>query len=739
MDNNNPYERQRKSKVELYQEKLQKRSETQDWIFGNTFGKPGSGAPLRDSKGNVVSNLKSITDGNIYKYDPNAFSKGNNDVSVINHKVLNISNNNDTNNLLINNNIINYNNQIQNNLNSNKNNNIIMSYNIKQLKNNNINNENQKENNKLINNNNTGNNIGYFSNLNSPNFTLPNYPYNLFLPQPSININSLSMNIPYNNTQLLNNTNIYSQQYKNNNYNFNQNVYNSLNNIKNIQNINSSYFGNESRKKEEQKNIEREEYRNELLLQITEKKKRDEERKRKMEEEEKIQDMNNEEYYRLKQLQAEEQARKLRERIKRRMQRSSNDEYGSSSNIQEISKDFQNVNKSNEGESPLNNNIEEQKDNEENILMNDEENIYGGNMLIEQENYMKKIDDDYQILRQSLNNDIDKQINYNIISNYNHIINNNIFNNDKLTAKLFMKENQLADYILGTNNSPPTPIKTSDYNNNILSHSYSQKRRMYIKDYPNLLNIKNDKDIDNYNILRSKTFNLDDFFNKDEKKKDNANNVKESIKTKEAQDKVEKDYESIFKDLKKAHEYTKKYSVIDEDDIPENTTSSFITNNTNKNTTSKYKNQIQYNTKYNTKYNSSYYLNSSAAFTNYDRNENKNINEKNKDKISENEMVDENSVRTTGIKNVSKTVLDKVLLNIQENKEDEEDEEDDEQNQKIKQEINAENHAIKENEEEEKNNDIKNEEENENDDGENGEKDENDEEENEEEENVEEQ
>ena len=136
--------------------------------------------------------------------------------------------------------------------------------------------------------------------------------------------------------------------------------------------------------------------------------------------------------------------------------------------------------------------------------------------------------------------------------------------------RLFMKENQLADYILGTNNSPPTPIKTSDYNNNILSHSYSQKRRMYIKDYPNLLNIKNDKDIDNYNILRSKTFNLDDFFNKDEKKKDNANNVKESIKTKEAQDKVEKDYESIFKDLKKAHEYTKKYSVIDEDDIPIN-------------------------------------------------------------------------------------------------------------------------------------------------------------------------
>ena len=738
MDNFNPYEKLRKSKKELYQEKLQKINETQDWIFGNSFGKPGCGAPLRDNRGNVISSLKSITEDNIYKYDPNSFSKGNNDISVINHRVINNSNYNQiySNNTLINDNIINYNNQPQNNNNFSRSYDKISNYNIKQLKNNTNINENQKENNLIIKN----NNIGNISYMNSPNFNLSNSPYILLLPQPFINLNSLSTNTLYNNSQLLNN--IYSQQYKNNNNNnyiYNQNI----NNINNNQNISSSYFGTDAKKRDEQKFLEKQEYRNELLLQIEEKKRKDEEAKRKMEEEDKIQEMNNEEYYRLKQLQAEEQARKLRERINRRMQRSYED-YGSSSNIQEISKDFEKVNKSNQGESPLNNNFEEQKNNEGENSLNIEDNIFGVNMMIEQENYLKKIDDDFQTLRESLNFDIDKQINNTI--NNNNIINKNIINNnnnDIHKSQLFKKENQLADYILGTSISPPTPIKTNVYNSNVLSHSYSQKRRIPLKDYPNISNMQNDKDIEDFNIYKSKTFNLEDFFNKDEKKKDNTINIKESIKAKEAQDKVEKDFESIFKDLKKAHEYTKKYSEPDEDDSLDNTTSSFISKNTNKKTN--YKNPLQYNTKYN----ASYYLNSSATFTNYDRSEKKKKKEINKDKISDNEMVDENSGRSTGIKNVSKTVLDKVLLNIQENKEDEEDEEDDEQNQKNKQDKNVENNENQEkhdNNAEEIQNDIKNEEEEEKDNNENVENDdinnehiEEEDEENEEEENVEEQ
>ena len=46
-----------KTKREEYEEKLKQRNENEQWIFGNTFGRPGGGAPLRDKNGNVVSNL----------------------------------------------------------------------------------------------------------------------------------------------------------------------------------------------------------------------------------------------------------------------------------------------------------------------------------------------------------------------------------------------------------------------------------------------------------------------------------------------------------------------------------------------------------------------------------------------------------------------------------------------------------------------------------------------------------
>ena len=87
MATNNAYNRSFKTKREQYEEKLKQRNENENWIFGNTFGRPGGGAPLRDRNGNVVSNLKSITNDNIYKYEAQDFSKGDNNITVVNHKI----------------------------------------------------------------------------------------------------------------------------------------------------------------------------------------------------------------------------------------------------------------------------------------------------------------------------------------------------------------------------------------------------------------------------------------------------------------------------------------------------------------------------------------------------------------------------------------------------------------------------------------------------------------------------
>ena len=89
MDNNNPYKRSFKTKREEYQEKLKQKNANQEWIFGNMFGKPGGGAPLRDNQGNIISSLKSITNNNIYKYEAQDFSKGDNNISVVNNKIYN--------------------------------------------------------------------------------------------------------------------------------------------------------------------------------------------------------------------------------------------------------------------------------------------------------------------------------------------------------------------------------------------------------------------------------------------------------------------------------------------------------------------------------------------------------------------------------------------------------------------------------------------------------------------------
>ena len=92
MDNNNPYKRSYKTKREQYQEKLRDKSANQEWLFGNIFGKPGGGAPLRDNQGNVISSLKTITNGNIHKYEAQDFSKGDNNIAVLNNRIYNQNN-----------------------------------------------------------------------------------------------------------------------------------------------------------------------------------------------------------------------------------------------------------------------------------------------------------------------------------------------------------------------------------------------------------------------------------------------------------------------------------------------------------------------------------------------------------------------------------------------------------------------------------------------------------------------
>ena len=89
METNNIYKRSFKTKKEEYEEKLKQRNDNDQWIFGNTFGRPGGGAPLRDKNGNVISNLRTISNGNIFKYNAEEFTKGENNIN----NIYNINNN----------------------------------------------------------------------------------------------------------------------------------------------------------------------------------------------------------------------------------------------------------------------------------------------------------------------------------------------------------------------------------------------------------------------------------------------------------------------------------------------------------------------------------------------------------------------------------------------------------------------------------------------------------------------
>ena len=299
MATNNPYSRTYKSKREQYEEKLKQRNENEEWIFGNNFGRPGAGAPLRDKKGNVVSHLKSVANNNLDKFEAQYFSKGDNNISVVNNKIYE-RNNGDINNVISDpfNPFRNYINQFEqknnaninnaNNNNTNFNNATINNVNLQNL-NNNINpnidylqnqiqiNPNQLNNLNNINNINQLNNVNNLNILNNQinneeqkkeiylnqfkqNPYLVQVPYGIVTQYPMIhptlpvytqnpNLNQLNTN---NNLLMNNNSQIeYQRPYsslseninnKNINNNINNNVSNNIsNNINNISNNNYGY------------------------------------------------------------------------------------------------------------------------------------------------------------------------------------------------------------------------------------------------------------------------------------------------------------------------------------------------------------------------------------------------------------------------------------------------------------------------------------------------------------------
>ena len=406
------------------------------------------------------------------------------------------------------------------------------------------------------------------------------------------------------------------------------------------------------------------------MKQIEEKKRAEEEKKKKLIEEEKREMKKNEEYFKKKKLQAEEQAKKLRERIAKRMQRQQLEDPGYSANILEISKDFENMNKSRQGTSLMNNLTS--KNNNINVNMNnnnyidldnyyDNDNMFeldNNDMIQEQDNYMKEIDEDYNELRQSINSDIDEMINNNKYKNKS----DEYFQLSKFNENIIKKHKQYTNYIFGKSLSPPTPLKIDK---NILSNS----------------NNNNDNNNKKKTIDKNKGINLDDFFNKDPPKQYHKGK-KNLVKNKAMQNELDKKYSNIFEMLNDTKQYTKKYSA--KLDSP---SESFLTDQTHISESQ----DINNNESKNKFYLASYY-NSTISNSMYDKENNRSGNEE------ENLVkIEDSSMRTTENKNKSKSLLEKKLINIKENKEDEEDEEDDEENKKMKEENNDTNVNIEDN------------------------------------------
>ena len=513
-----------KTKREEYEEKLKQRNENEQWIFGNTFGRPGGGAPLRDKNGNVVSNLKTISNGNIFKYDAQEFTKGDNNVYSINHKIYDANVNKVINDPFTP--FRNYINQFDLNNNVNKNKNI-------------------------------DNNQGYLipdNNINiNPNpylIQLPDGNYGILSPYPVIqpmqNINLNNINYPINNNFSINenikeeipqqqrpyssinlneinnynanNTNISNIDNNNINNKINTDINNISNNLNNTQyktsitgaprkflkKIPESTLFNEAAQERVKLEKERKNdlWKKELLDQIKEKRRRDEIKRKEMEEKEKREELENEKYIKFKKKQREEHAKKIKEEQEKRLrERMQSNQSQSVVNILDLSNNIDQANKSimsnnnitfregklneliqnnlniNNNENEENNNIQILNNNN-NLEINNYNSIY--NPI--QENFKNEINRQYNLLNETLNHDINKEmerISKELESNYTPFTQKLLLMNtySKSRSDLTMEQNRklkkienmieekkLVDYVLGNRKRPPSPKEDDNEN-----------------------------------------------------------------------------------------------------------------------------------------------------------------------------------------------------------------------------------------------------------------------------------
>ena len=512
-----------KTKREEYEEKLKQRNENEQWIFGNTFGRPGGGAPLRDKNGNVVSNLKTISNGNIFKYDAQEFTKGDNNVYSINHKIYDANVNKVINDPFTP--FRNYINQFDPNNNVNKNINI--------------------DNNQgyLIPDNNINiNQNPYLIQLPDGNYGILS-PYPLIQPMPNINLNNINYPInnnfsinenikeeipqqqrPYSSINLneinnynANNTNISNIDNNNINNKINTDINNISNNLNNTQ-YKTSITGAPRKKKkkipestlfneaaQERVKLEKErknkKKKKELLDQIKEKRRRDEIKRKEMEEKEKREELENEKYIKFKKKQREEHAKKIKEEQEKRLrERMQSNQSQSVVNILDLSNNIDQANKSimsnnnitfREGnlnelsQNNLNiNNNENEENNNIQILNNNNLEINNYNSIYNpiQENFKNEINRQYNLLNETLNHDINKEmerISKELESNYTPFTQKLLLMNtySKSRSDLTMEQNRklkkienmieekkLVDYVLGNRKRPPSPKEDDNEN-----------------------------------------------------------------------------------------------------------------------------------------------------------------------------------------------------------------------------------------------------------------------------------
>ena len=513
MEDNNPYKRRYKTKNEQYQEKLKQRSNSQEWLFGNMFGKPGGGAPLRDSKGNIISHLKTINNDNIFKYDPNVFTRGNNNISS-----QNINNNAQRNLILTPNSYTNnqINSFIPNNQSflfqdNNKSNNIFLQNNIQQKNNNNPILLNQKQlplvyiipiqniipanqtYPRQINNNNIQN---YYN----PMISTPLINNRMNIATPPINYTNKSQNI------IKENINNISKEELKNDYSVDMN-----NNID--QSKDNLFISNDNDNNIKLRNEQKlEEWKRDLKKQMEEQKRKKEEAKRKEIEDDKEEERKYQEFLQYKSQQAEEN-----KRIKSKLKKNRNQQSQNQSNI-ELEKTNNNINNDIfEKSQPKIENIRNYEIEEEPYNPNNPLNAYNitPQMLKEQEDLKKYIDNQYNTLGDTLAQNIQNEVENlasNLTKKYNNFSNKddlelqgiNKFNemtverNNKRVEHLhdIIEERELLNFIIGRDENTEPTMKYQNYDiskyNNLNSKmpSYFGKNVMSYENESKQLNSK---------------------------------------------------------------------------------------------------------------------------------------------------------------------------------------------------------------------------------------------------------